>query len=55
MLVAPISVGERAITGAGSVVLHEVPPASVVAGVPAHILRSSQPAESSRTDGSKKE
>lgn len=50
MLVAPVNVGEHAITGAGSVVKHDVPPGAVVAGVPAHLLRSSQPA-----DGGKKE
>ena len=35
MLVAPISIGAGASTGAGSVVTHDVPPGSRVAGVPA--------------------
>ncbi len=40
-LVAPVSVGKRAVTGAGSVVLRgrNVLPGSVVAGVPAHVLK----------------
>ena len=35
MLVAPVRVGKGAKTGAGSVVTHDVPPGSVVYGVPA--------------------
>jgi len=35
MLVAPVRVGKRAKTGAGSVVTHDVPPDAVVTGVPA--------------------
>ncbi len=34
-----VTIGERAIVGAGSVVTHDVPPNTIVAGVPAHILR----------------
>lgn len=37
MLVAPVTVGEGARTGAGSVVTHNVPPGSLVVGVPARI------------------
>lgn len=55
MLVAPINVGEHAITGAGSVVIHDVPPGNVVAGVPARTLRSPAPADSSGADSGKKE
>lgn len=36
MLVAPVRIGKRAKTGAGSVVTHDVPPDTVAYGVPAH-------------------
>jgi bifunctional UDP-N-acetylglucosamine pyrophosphorylase/glucosamine-1-phosphate N-acetyltransferase len=39
MLVAPVHVGERAMTGAGAVVTHDVPPAEVWIGAPARPLR----------------
>jgi bifunctional UDP-N-acetylglucosamine pyrophosphorylase/glucosamine-1-phosphate N-acetyltransferase len=39
MLVAPVRIGARAKTGAGSVVTHDVPPDSVAYGVPARIRR----------------
>jgi bifunctional UDP-N-acetylglucosamine pyrophosphorylase/glucosamine-1-phosphate N-acetyltransferase len=39
MLVAPVEVGEGAITGTGSVVTHDVPPKTLVVGVPARPLR----------------
>ncbi len=38
-LLCGITVGENALVGAGSVVTHDVPPNTVVAGNPAHILR----------------
>ena len=38
MLVAPVSIGSGASTGAGSVVTHDVPPGARVAGVPARSL-----------------
>ena len=41
MLVAPREVGEGAITGAGSVVTKDVPPYTLVVGVPAHVIRQS--------------
>jgi bifunctional UDP-N-acetylglucosamine pyrophosphorylase/glucosamine-1-phosphate N-acetyltransferase len=42
MLVAPVSIGEGARTGAGSVVTHDVPPLDVVVGVPARHLEKSK-------------
>ena len=39
MLVAPVRVGSRSVTGAGSVVTRDVPPDSLVAGVPAVIKK----------------
>jgi len=49
MLVAPVSVGEGAKTGAGSVVTKDVAPYSLVVGVPAHLLRKLEK-EDGRTD-----
>jgi bifunctional UDP-N-acetylglucosamine pyrophosphorylase / glucosamine-1-phosphate N-acetyltransferase len=39
MLVAPVRVGSRSVTGAGSVVTKDVPPDSLVAGVPASVKK----------------
>ena len=36
---APNFLASEAITGAGAVVLHDVPPGSVVVGVPARVVR----------------
>ncbi len=38
-ILAGITVGENAIVGAGSVVTHDVPPDTIVAGNPARVLR----------------
>jgi bifunctional UDP-N-acetylglucosamine pyrophosphorylase/glucosamine-1-phosphate N-acetyltransferase len=43
MLVAPLKVGEGAKTGAGAVVTHNVPPNTVVVGVPARAIRKREP------------
>lgn len=51
MLVAPVVVGARARTGAGSVVLHDVPDGATVAGVPARRLTRSSPVEPPATGG----
>ena len=39
MLVAPLTVGDRAVTAAGSVVIDDVPDDSLVAGVPARVKK----------------
>jgi bifunctional UDP-N-acetylglucosamine pyrophosphorylase/glucosamine-1-phosphate N-acetyltransferase len=39
MLVAPVTVGHGSVTAAGSVVINDVPPESLVAGVPATLKK----------------
>ncbi|MDD5770730.1 MAG: NTP transferase domain-containing protein [Candidatus Omnitrophica bacterium] len=39
IIVAPVKIGRRAVTGAGSVVIKNIPESTVVAGVPARVLR----------------
>lgn len=43
MLVAPLTVGARGRTGAGSVVTKNVPPATLAVGVPARVIRKLEP------------
>ncbi|MBP7687776.1 MAG: bifunctional UDP-N-acetylglucosamine diphosphorylase/glucosamine-1-phosphate N-acetyltransferase GlmU [Thermoflexales bacterium] len=45
MLVAPVTVGARALTGAGAVVTHDVAPGERVAGVPARPLTPKSPGD----------
>jgi bifunctional UDP-N-acetylglucosamine pyrophosphorylase/glucosamine-1-phosphate N-acetyltransferase len=49
MLVAPVRVGARSITGAGSVVTKDVPPDSLVAGVPAEVKKKLSHKEAQKT------
>ena len=55
MLVAPVTVGDHAQTGAGSVVKQDVPPGAVVVGVPARILRTQQSVDVSKAERGEKE
>ena len=43
-----VTIGERAIVGAGAVVTHDVPPYTVVAGNPARILQQARNQEGAR-------
>jgi bifunctional UDP-N-acetylglucosamine pyrophosphorylase/glucosamine-1-phosphate N-acetyltransferase len=45
MLIAPVTVGEGAVTGAGSVVKRDIPPGGVAVGVPARVIRHVLPSE----------
>ena len=49
MLVAPVEVGKGAMTGAGSVVTHDIPPGTVAYGVPARV-QSPDPESAPGTD-----
>jgi bifunctional UDP-N-acetylglucosamine pyrophosphorylase / glucosamine-1-phosphate N-acetyltransferase len=42
MLVAPVKIGKRAKTGAGSVVTHDVPDGAVAYGVPARVKKTNK-------------
>ncbi len=45
MLVAPVTIGDRSITGAGAVVTHDVPPDTLVIGVPAKEVHKREKSE----------
>ena len=49
MLVAPVRIGARAATGAGSLVTKDVPPDTLVVGVPARVTRKSGHRRNSRS------
>ena len=57
MLVAPVTLGDQARTGAGSVVTKDVPPGALAVGVPARIRQRATPsvAGDSLTESGKKE
>ncbi|HLJ67763.1 MAG TPA: bifunctional UDP-N-acetylglucosamine diphosphorylase/glucosamine-1-phosphate N-acetyltransferase GlmU [Chloroflexota bacterium] len=50
MLRAPVTVGEGGSTGAGAVVIHDVAPGTVVAGIPARVIGKAP--ETAHSDGS---
>jgi serine O-acetyltransferase len=45
-VLGPIKIGDHSIVGANAVVLEDVPPYAVVAGVPARIIKYQKPAQS---------
>jgi bifunctional UDP-N-acetylglucosamine pyrophosphorylase/glucosamine-1-phosphate N-acetyltransferase len=53
MLVAPVRVGARSVTGAGSVVTKDVPPDTLVAGVPAKVKKNLSGEAEAETTGNK--
>ncbi|MBV8822457.1 MAG: bifunctional UDP-N-acetylglucosamine diphosphorylase/glucosamine-1-phosphate N-acetyltransferase GlmU, partial [Ktedonobacteraceae bacterium] len=55
LLVAPVTVGERAHTGDGAVVRDDVAPGALVVGVPARFVRMFEPLEHASAEGNKKE
>src|SRR5271166_6366974 len=52
-ILANVTIGEKAIVGAGSVVTKDVPPNAIVAGNPAKFLRSVEPKIEQKAEASK--
>lgn len=50
MLVAPIKIGDGAVTGAGAVVINDVPPDTLVVGVPAKIKKKLNESETEKSE-----
>lgn len=55
VFVAPVTVGDQAMTGAGAVVNRDVEPHALVVGVPARVLRMLQPPDDTASENGKKE
>lgn len=53
ILVAPVTIGEHAYTGAGAVVKKDVPPHTLVVGVPARVLRTLESNDAQAEDNKK--
>jgi bifunctional UDP-N-acetylglucosamine pyrophosphorylase/glucosamine-1-phosphate N-acetyltransferase len=53
MLVAPVRVGARSVTGAGAVVTEDVPPDTLVAGVPAKVKKKLSPESETESNENK--
>ncbi|MDQ3131312.1 MAG: bifunctional UDP-N-acetylglucosamine diphosphorylase/glucosamine-1-phosphate N-acetyltransferase GlmU, partial [Acidobacteriota bacterium] len=50
MLVAPVKIGDGAVTAAGSVVTKDVPADTLVAGVPAQVKKNLRESEIEKTE-----
>ncbi|NLG26918.1 MAG: acyltransferase, partial [Chloroflexi bacterium] len=52
IVLAGVTIGRGSVVAAGSVVTHDVPPYSVVAGMPARVLRSRRDTNAGSSDAS---